>query len=123
MTVFSATQPFKQVAHFKLRPDPAKDGPDVALYAAAKDRLYQPNDNVVDVIDPRDNRIVAVWRPRIDGQAKPIVYDRKTNRFILGTTDLKMLVLDGNSGKLLAAIRVKGKVDETAIDEGARRAF
>ena len=33
-----------------------------------------------DVIDPRDNRIVAVWRPGIDGPAKPVVYDRKTNR-------------------------------------------
>lgn len=123
MTVFRAQEPFQQVGHFKLHPDPAKDGPDVALYVAAKDRLYQPDDNAVDVIDPRDNRIVAVWQPGIAGQAKPIVYDRKTNHFILGTTDLKMLVLDGKSGKVLATIPVKGKVDETAIDEGARRAF
>jgi DNA-binding beta-propeller fold protein YncE len=123
MTVFRAQEPFEQVGHFKLRPDPAKDGPDVALYVAAKERLYQPDDNAVDVIDPRGNKIVAVWKPGIEGQAKPIVYDRKTKHFILGTTDLKMLVLDGRNGKVLAAIPVKGKVDETVIDEGARRAF
>jgi DNA-binding beta-propeller fold protein YncE len=123
MTVFKAKQPFDQVAHFRLRPDPAKDGPDVALYVAAKDRLYQPDDNSVDVIDPGSNKVVAVWKPGIEGQAKPVVYDGKTNHFLLGTTDLKMLVLDGNSGKALASVPVKGKVDETVIDEGARRAY
>lgn len=123
MTVFRATKPFEQLAHFKLKPDPAKDGPDVALYVASKGRLYQPIDNVVDVIDPRSNKILAVWSPGISGSAKPIVYDRKTNHFILGTTDLKMLVLDGASGKTIASIPVKGKVDETAIDGAARRAF
>lgn len=123
MTVFGAQAPFKQVGHFRLQPDPAKGGPDVALYVASKGRLYQPDDNVVDVIDPRSNKILAVWKPGVQDQAKPIVYDRKTNHFILGTTDLKMLVLNGRNGTVISAIPVKGKVDETVIDEGARCAF
>ena len=123
MTAFSAKPPFTQGAHFRLSPDPSKGGPDVALYVASKDRVYQPNETAVDVIDPHSNSIVAVWRPGIKVSVKPIVYDPKTNRFILGTTDKKMLVLDGDSGKEIGAIPVKGAVDETVIDPGARRAF
>lgn len=123
MTVFQATPPFTQVASFKLQPDPAKDGPDVALYVPSKDRLYQSDDNMVAVIDPHSNKVVAVWNPGIKGQAKPMVYDAKTNHFVLGTTDLKMLVLEADTGKVITSIPVKGKVDETVIDEGMRRAY
>ena len=123
MTVFAAKPPFAQQAHFRLQPDPSKGGPDVALYVPSKDRLYQPNETTVDVIDPHTSAIVAVWQPAVKGSVKPIIYDPKTNHFILGTTDKKMLVLDGESGKEIAAIPVKGAVDETAIDPGARRAF
>ncbi|MGL4967397.1 MAG: YncE family protein [Inquilinus sp.] len=123
MTVFSATAPFKEVGHFRLQPDPAKNGPDVALYVARTGRIYQPDDNVVDVIDPRSRKVVAVWRPGIQGSAKPMVFDGKTGHLLLGTTDKQMLVLDSRSGKVVTAIPVRGSVDETAIDEGARRAF
>ena len=123
MTAFSAKPPFAQTAHFRLSPDPSKGGPDVALYVPSKDRVYQPNETAVDVIDPHTHAVVSVWRFDIKGSVKPIVYDEKTNRFILGTTDKKMLLLDGDSGKVLGAIPVKGAVDETVIDAGARRAF
>lgn len=123
MTVFAAKPPFAQMTHFRLQPDPSKGGPDVALYVASKDRIYQPNETSVDVIDPHSNTITSVWQPGIKGSAKPIVYDPKTNHFVLGTTDKKMLVLDGDTGKMIAAIPVQGAVDETVIDAGARRAF
>jgi len=121
--VFSAKPPFKMVAHFRLQPDPAKDGPDVGLYVRSKDRLYQSVDNVVDVINPNNDKVLEVWKPGIQGSGKPIVYDHKTNHFILGTTDKKMLVLDGNTGSVVAEIAVQGAVDETVIDERARRAY
>ena len=123
MTVFAAKPPFAQTAHFRLQPDPSKGGPDVALYVPSKDRIYQPNLDSVDIIDPHANSIVSVWKPGIKGSAKPIVYDAKTNHFVLGTTDKRMLVLDGDSGAVVAAIPVQGAVDETVIDPGARRAF
>ncbi len=78
---------------------------------------------MVAVIDPQANKVVAVWNPGIKGSGKPMVYDAKTNHFILGTTDLKMLVLDADTGNVLSAIPVEGKVDETVIDEGLRRAY
>jgi len=63
------------VAHFRLQPDPAKDGPDVGLYVRSKDRLYQLVDNVVDVINPNNDKVLEVWKPGIQGSGKPIVYD------------------------------------------------
>ena len=123
MTKFDAKPPFAQEAHFRLQPDPSKGGPDVALYVASKDRIYQPNGIAVAVIDPRADSVVSVWTPGVQGSTKPIVYDPKTNHFILGTTDGKMLVLDGDSGAVIATIPMKGAVDQTVIDPGARRAL
>jgi DNA-binding beta-propeller fold protein YncE len=122
-TFFSAKPPFKVMAHFRLLPDPLKDGPDVGLYVPSKRLIYQPVDNLINVIDPAARKVVKTWNPGIQGSAKPMVYDRHTNRFILGTTDKKMLVLNGTTGDLVSSIQVAGAVDETVIDESARRAF
>ncbi|MCG5074067.1 YncE family protein [Paraburkholderia tagetis] len=122
-TFFSAAAPFKTVAHFRLSPDPAKDGPDVGLYVGSKRKIFQPVDNLVDVIDPVAHKVVATWDAGIHGSAKPMVYDSRTNHFLLGSTDKKVVILDGETGNVVASIPVKDKVDQTTIDEGARRAF
>ena len=122
-TVFSAKSPFAQVAHIQLQPNPDKDGPDVAVYVGAKKKIYQPVHNVIDVIDPATNTVTDVWKPDVKHDVKPLVYDSKTNHLFVGTTDKKMLVLDADTGALVASFALKGSVDETAIDEGARRAY
>ncbi len=122
-TVFSDKKPFKVEAKFRLKPDPAKDGPDIAAYVASKDKIYQPNDNVVDVIDAKTGKVDSVWDVGITGSTKAAAYDAKTNHLIVGTGEKKMLVLDANSGKVVATIPVPGAVDATIIDESARRAY
>lgn len=122
-TEFSATKPFKVVAKYRLKPDPAKDGPDIAAYVASKDKIYQPNDNVVDVIDAKTGKIDNVWDVGITGSAKAAAYDAKTNHLLIGTGEKKVLVLDANTGKVVATIPVQGAVDATIIDESARRAY
>src|SRR6266404_556221 len=123
MTVFRGKPPFAQVAHIQLKPNPDKDGPDVPTYVGAKKRIYQPVHNVVDVIDPATNTIATIWKFDIKGDTKPMVYDSKTNHLFMGTTDKMMLVLDADSGAVVASIPLKGSVDETAIDESVRRAY
>jgi DNA-binding beta-propeller fold protein YncE len=123
VTVVKAEPPFEQVAHFALQPAHAKDGPDVALLVATQDRIYQPDDNVLDVIDTKTNRVVAVWKPAVKGDTKSLVYDAKTKHLFMGTTDKKMLVLDAVSGHVVATIPLLGAADETTIDESARRAY
>ena len=122
VTVVEASPPFGQVAHFTLRPAHAKDGPDVPLLVPTLDRIYQPVDNVVDVIDTKTNTVVAVWKPGIKADTRSMVYDGQTKHFFMGTTGKEMLVLDGD-GKTVAAIPLQGAADETTIDEGARRAY
>jgi DNA-binding beta-propeller fold protein YncE len=123
MTVFRGKPPFPRIAHIRLRPNPDKDGPDVPTYVGAKKRVYQPVHNVVDVIDPATNTIATIWKPDVRGDTKPMAYDAKTNRLFMGTTDKKMLVLDADSGTVVASIPLKGSADETAIDESVRRAY
>ena len=123
MSVFSGKPPFAQVARIALEPNPDKDGPDVPTYVGAKDRLYQPVHNVIDVIDPATNAITIIWRPEVKGDIKPAVYDSRTNHLLMGTTDHKMLMLDADSGAVVAWIPLAGSVDETAIDETVRRAY
>ncbi len=123
VTVVKAAPPFAQVAHFALQPDHPKDGPDVGVLVPATGRIYQPDDNVVDVIDPKTNTVELVWKPDVKGDAKPMVYDPKTKHLFMGTTDKKMLVLDAATGAQVASIPLKGSVDEVAIDPTARRAF
>ena len=122
-TMFSATKPFKAEGKMRLKPDPAKDGPDIAVYVASKDKIYQPNDNMVAVIDAKTGKVENVWDVGITGSTKAAAYDGKTNHLIVGTGEKKMLVLDADTGKVLATIAVPGAVDATVIDESARRAY
>ncbi len=122
-TMFSATKPFKMEGKMRLKPDPAKDGPDVAVYVASKDKIYQPNDNMVDVINAKTGKVENVWDVGITGSAKAAAFDAKSNHLIVGTGEKKVLVLDANTGKVVATIPVPGAVDATIIDETARRAY
>jgi DNA-binding beta-propeller fold protein YncE len=121
--VFESKPPFKLIDTFKLKPEDAKDGPDVAIYVRSLDRLYQPVGGNIDVIDPNTNKILAVWDFGVKSDAKGGIYDSKTNHLIFGTGDKKMLVVDAANGKLVTTIPVAGAVDQTAIDAEKRRAF
>jgi len=121
--VFEPKSPYKRATTFKLKPEDDKDGPDVALYVASTDRLYQPVGTKIDVINPNTYAIEAVWDFGLKSSAKGGVYDGKTKHLIIGTGDKKMLVIDPETGKLVTTISVAGAVDQTAIDADKRRAF
>jgi DNA-binding beta-propeller fold protein YncE len=121
--VFDGKPPFARSEVFKLKPEDAKDGPDVALYVKQLDRLYQPVGSNIDVIDPNTNKILAVWDFGVKTAVKGSVFDSKTHHLIFGSADKKMLVVDAASGKLVTTIPVAGSVDQTTIDVAKRRAF
>ena len=122
-TEFSASKPFKVEANIRLKPEPVKDGPDIAAYAAAKDTVYQPVDNVIDVINVKTGQVTAVWDVGIKGSAKAAAYDAKTNHVIVGTGENKVLVIGADTGKVVATVAVPGPVDATVLDETIRRAY
>jgi DNA-binding beta-propeller fold protein YncE len=123
ITVFKASPPFAEAAHIQLQPDHPKDGPDVPAYVESKNRVFQPDDAIMNVIDTTANKVETIWKPDVKGDVKPMVYDQKTDHLFVGTTDKKLLVLNADSGDLVATIPLKGSVDETAIDAAARRAY
>ena len=122
-TMFDAMQPFKMAASFRLNPDPVKDGPDVAVYVPSKDKVFQPVDNVLNVIDASTGKVVDVWKFGLTGSAKAAAYDAKTDHLIIGSGEKKLVVLDASTGKIVATIPVPGSVDATVIDAAARRAY
>jgi DNA-binding beta-propeller fold protein YncE len=122
-TVFAGEAPFTRVGDIALRPQPAKDGPDVNLYVPDLDRIFQPVDNVVDVIDPNSAKVVAVWDFNLKKAAKPMVYDSQARHLIIGSRDKKMLIVDPD-GKLISSIPFEGgDIDQIAVDVAARRVF
>jgi DNA-binding beta-propeller fold protein YncE len=124
LTVFKfANGKFEKTTSFKLNPNPAKDGPDVGIFVPSQDRIYQPVDNKVDVIDAKTMKIETVWDPGVKGSTKSIAYDPKTDHLIVGTTDKNVLILNAKTGAVVATIPVAGSVDQSVIDESARRAY
>jgi DNA-binding beta-propeller fold protein YncE len=122
-TVFEGEAPFKRIGSIDLRPQPAKDGPDVNLYVPGLDRIYQPVDNVVDVIDPNSRKVVDVWDFKLKKAAKPMVYDSQDKHLIIGSRDKKILLVEPN-GTLAASIPFDGgDIDEIAVDVASRRLF
>jgi len=124
LSVFKpAVSSFEKVASFKLQPNPAKDGPDVGTFVASRDSIYQPVDNKVDVINAKTMKIRAVWSPGVKGSTKTIVYDPKSGHLLVGTTDKDVVILDAKDGRVIATIPVAGSVDQSVVDELARRAY
>lgn len=112
---------FALTATLQLTPNPAAAGPDVAIYVASKDLLYQPDDTQVDVIDPHTHAIVATRVLLTTGSVKPGVYDKVTNTFLFGTTNKQVLVVDGDTGAVKSTIAIPGSVDQAAIADGNPR--
>lgn len=124
LTIFKAGKDgFKKAGSLKLDPNPAKDGPDVGVFVASRGRIYQPVDNKVDVIDARTMKVVSVWSPEVKGSTKTIAYDAKSGHLVVGTTDKAVLIVDAKDGAVVATIPVDGAVDQSVIDEPARRAY
>jgi|SRR5579872_5446265 len=114
---------FKKIDALKLEPNPAKDGPDVGTFVPEHDRIYQPVDNKVDVIDAKTMKIETVWDPGIKKGAKTIAYDPKSDHLVVGTTDQDVLILNAKDGSVIATVPVDGAVDQSVVESATRRAY
>ncbi|MGH1573437.1 DUF4214 domain-containing protein [Methylobacterium sp. P31] len=122
-TFINASGPFTQTAVLTLQPNPSPDGPDLAVYVASKDLVYQPDGGAMDVINPHTHNIVATWNLLSSGDAKSPVYDPITNHLLVGTNQNEVLVVDADSGIIQKTIAVPGSLDEGSIDVTARLAY
>jgi len=122
----SIFDPFEDspTAHIPLNTTAASPaGPDVGVYVAELNRIYQPIDNFINVIDVTTRKINATWTLPFTGSAKGISFDPNTTSLILGTSVGKAFIVNAHNGHVIATIPVPGAIDESAVDYFHRRAF
>jgi len=98
-------------------------GPDVGVYVAELDRIYQPIDNFINVIDVTKRKINATWTLPFTGSAKGISFDPITTSLILGSSVGKAFIVNALNGNVIATIQLPGAIDESAVDYFHRRAY
>jgi DNA-binding beta-propeller fold protein YncE len=125
MTVFKAVGRggFKHLAGLKLHPSPPAGALGNGLYLFAKDRLFQPVDEVIDVINPKSLKLEHVWTVGAGGRIASLAYDARTDRLLAGSEADMVVVVDAKSGKSVARVPIKGKAGAIAADSGLRRAY
>ena len=114
---FSATAPFAIEGTLNLDPAQAKTGPDLGTYASADDKIYQSDDNNVDVIDAKTRTIQKVFTPlSADATAKDIYFDQAHHLLWVGTSDPKVLAVDPDTGKVVYTVKTASGMDQLAAD-------
>jgi DNA-binding beta-propeller fold protein YncE len=117
MEQFSATAPFAIEGTLNLDPAQAKTGPDLGTYASADDKIYQSDDNNVDVIDAKTRTIQKVFTPlSADATTKDIYYDQAHHLLWVGTSDPKVLAIDPDTGKVVYTVKTASGMDQLAAD-------
>ena len=117
MEQFSATAPFAIQGTLNLDPAQAKTGPDLGTYASADDKIYQSDDNNVDVIDAKTRTIEKVFTPlSADATAKDIYFDQAHHLLWVGTSDPKVLAVDPDTGKVVYTVKTASGMDQLAAD-------
>jgi len=125
MTVFKAVGHggFKRLAGLRLKSSPVKQAPGVGLYLASKDRLYQPVDDGIEVINPASRHIEHSWNVSGASRVASLAYDAKTDRMLAATAARGVLALDAKSGKIAAQVAFQGRLQAVAVDSALRRAY
>jgi len=98
-------------------------GPDVGVYVSDYNRIYQPIDKFINVIDTNSRKIIATWELPFNGTAKGISYDSETHHLVLGTSANKVFIVSAVNGSVIATIPVPGAIDASFVDSENRRAF
>lgn len=105
------------------------DSPDVEAMALEKSgsRMFVDirGNNTIEVFDRANRRLVATWSVAQEGK-KPtaIAFDESAHRLFVGTRDPgKLIVLDSDSGKVVASMPAAPMVDDMAYDGANKRIY
>ncbi|SRR5690242_637715 len=86
--------------------------------------LTIPDNNEVDVIDRKAQKIIAVWKITDAQQPVSVALDERNHRLFLGLRKpAKFLVLDSDSGKVVANLDSVGMIDGVSFDPARRRVY
>ena len=115
------------IATYPLKPAKPKAGPDVGVLVPSRSTLYEPDDALVLAIDSNTGRITGILNTHLkigkNGATKGMVYDPKTNRLWVATTDKKVLILDADMLMEITTPKATEPDDGISFDPGRRLVY
>jgi DNA-binding beta-propeller fold protein YncE len=80
--------------------------------------------NSIAVVDRKKGAVVATWRLKEAGANFPVWLDESNQRLLVGCRKpAKLLVLDTNTGKTVAAVDCVGDTDDLFLDPATKRIY
>ncbi|VBB09041.1 Hypothetical protein LUCI_4327 [Lucifera butyrica] len=102
MGVIYSQYPFVLITSFPLSSDKPIAGPDLGLYVAEQNRIYQSMDNLVLVINAATNEIIKTIPTNVEinkkGGTKSMIYDPQKNTLWVGTSSKQILAMNLDTG-------------------------
>jgi hypothetical protein len=122
MEVYSTGDHPELKSVWKLYPDEAKTGPDVAALVPSRHEIFQSDDSFVLVLDTATGAIVRKVDTGIaltsKGGTKGEVYDAKNKRLWVATTGKEILILNPDTLATIKKLPQKGGADVAVLDPG-----
>ena len=115
------------LAKYPLEPAKPVSGPDVGTLVPSKGTLYEPDDNLVLAMNINNGRIAKSLNTDLKigktGATKGIVYDPKTDRLWLGTTDKQVWILNPDTLAEIKSVPATEADDQLVVDPSMRRVY
>jgi DNA-binding beta-propeller fold protein YncE len=104
---------------------PLDGKPEFAQADSKANRVYNniEDKNEVAVIDTKSHTVITNWSIAPGEAASGMAIDLKNHRLFLGCENERMLMLDNESGKVVASVPIASGVDANAFDPGTQLAF
>ena len=104
---------------------PIPGDPEVFAYDAKNDRVYLniiPTHETV-VIDPQSATVVAHWSNQPAQRPHGLVLNSQTGRVFSAGANGELVMIDTNTGKIVASAKIAQKVDQIAFDSGSHQIY
>jgi YVTN family beta-propeller protein len=104
---------------------PLPGKPEFARAAARPHRIYLnlEDKSQVAVIDTRENKVVNTWPLAPGEEPSGLAYDSQNKRLFLGCGNKLMVMMDSETGKVVASVPIGQGVDATKYDPATQLAF
>jgi WD40 repeat protein len=104
---------------------PLPGKPEFARASARARRIYcnLEDKSEVAVIDTRANKVVSTWPLAPGEEPSGLAYDAANKRLFLGCGNKLMVMMDSETGKVVANVPIGQGVDATKFDPGTQLAF
>jgi DNA-binding beta-propeller fold protein YncE len=104
---------------------PLPGKPEFAVLDPAAGRIYNNIEDKSEVvaIDIKTHAVVAEWPIAPGEEASGMAIDLKHHRLFLGCSNKLMVMMDSQTGKVVATVPIEGGVDANAFDPGTGLAF